>query len=136
MQNQYRAVFDLETRAESKGRTFPASLSSEAPYERHFGFEILDHNPAAVDLSRAKVGLPLLFSHDPDRPIGMIENPRLEGAKLRADIRLFNTAAGDDALEMIKGGLRSVSIGYQVNAMEKTGTEQGVDVYHVRLKRR
>lgn len=132
MQNQYRAVFDLETRAESKGRTFPASLSSEAPYERHFGFEILDHNPAAVDLSRAKVGLPLLFSHDPDRPIGMIENPRLEGAKLRADIRLFNTAAGDDALEMIKGGLRSVSIGYQVNAMEKTGTEQGVDVYHVR----
>ena len=54
----------FELRADAKGDTYIASLSSEAPVERDFGIEILDHSPQAIDLSRARDGLPLLFNHD------------------------------------------------------------------------
>mgnify|MGYP000591310158 CR=1 FL=1 len=55
------------------------ALSSEAPYERWFGIEILDHSPAAVDLTRLSDGRhPLLLNHDPERQIGVIEKAWLD----------------------------------------------------------
>ena len=37
---------------EGNERKFTLSFSSEEPYERWFGVEILDHGPGAVDLAR------------------------------------------------------------------------------------
>ena len=37
---------------EGNERKFTLSFSSEEPYERWYGLEILDHSPGAVDLTR------------------------------------------------------------------------------------
>ena len=48
---------------DGKERTVTLSFSSEEPYERYFGIEILDHSLEAIDFSRLKNGAPLLFNH-------------------------------------------------------------------------
>ena len=68
-------------------RKFTLSFSSEEPYERWFGVEILDHGPGAVDLARLNEIGCLLFNHNRDvrprrdRPISFVQglhllNPR------------------------------------------------------------
>jgi len=79
--------------ANAETRTVPASLSSEAPVARWFGMEVLSHEKDAVDLSRAAEGLPLLFGHSHDQPIGIVDNVRLKDGKLRGLLR-FSSATG------------------------------------------
>lgn len=55
-------TFARDTVNESE-RTVELSFSSEAPYERYFGSEILSHDPEAIDLSRLEEVGVLLFSH-------------------------------------------------------------------------
>lgn len=132
-EKRFRALDSLElTRADSKARTFPASLSSEEPYERSFGYEILEHSESAVDLGRAAHGLPLLLYHDATRPVGMVEGLKLVGRRLVASVRFFTTAEGDEAARMVREGLTTVSIGYLVDRMEQEGDRDGTPVYRVR----
>ena len=107
-------------RAHSKaGNTFPVTLSTETPYLREYGWEILDH--ARADLSRAP--LPLIESHDHNTlNVGIVDGLRVEGDKLRGEIRLGKTARAKELSEDIKAGIvRNVSIGYQVT----DGHEEG-----------
>ena len=61
-----------EPKADSDQLEF--SFSSETPVTRYFGDEVLDHDRAAVDLSRLNGGAaPLLLNHDPDRVLGIVE---------------------------------------------------------------
>jgi len=103
-----------------------ASLSSEYPVERVRGKEILLHNESAVDLSLAP--LPLLASHDTrDLPVGIVENIKIEGGKLRGSLRFGESQKAREALADVKAGiLRSISIGYLVQK-----TERGGDSYKV-----
>lgn len=130
-EKQYRTVaVDLQ-RADSKSRVFPASLSSELPYARMFGLEVLVHTAEAVDLSRARNGLPLLMHHDPQRPVGMVENVRIGGQRLLADVRFFSTDDGNEALTMAREGLRNLSVGYTVDQMEQVASRDDMAVFHV-----
>ena len=81
---QYRELELDATRADSKRRTIDANLSSVEPVERVFGYEVLSYDRSAIDMRRAKSGLPLLFSHDPEQPIGLVNDIRIEGGKLVA----------------------------------------------------
>jgi HK97 family phage major capsid protein/HK97 family phage prohead protease len=95
--------------------SFPAS--SEAPVERWFGEEVLSHE--------AKRGaMPLLFNHNWDEPIGLVDKARVEDSRLLVDVHLFDTARAKDIGQMLAGGLRNVSIGYRLHVVEedkKTG---------------
>jgi HK97 family phage prohead protease len=98
--------------------TFPAS--SEKPVERWFGEEVLSHETGAVRLDRAKRGaMPLLFNHDSNDPIGLIDNARVENARLVVDAHLFDTARAKEVGLMLAGGLRNVSIGYRLHTVEE-----------------
>lgn len=97
-----------------KASTFEASLSSEQPYQRMFGLEVLEHSEAAVDLSRATQGLPLLLNHNPDQIVGRVDQVRRDGRRLIGTLRFFDTDAGRDAGAMLRGGHREISIGYQI----------------------
>lgn len=119
---QYRNV-TLENRDEAN-RTVEASLSSETPYYRPGdGHETLRHTPEAIDLSRAP--LPLLTSHDSRQtPVGIIENIRIVGGKLRGLLRFGGSQRALDAWEDVKAGvLRSISVGYQVLKTERSGDD-------------
>lgn len=128
---QFRRL-DIELeRARGNGNTFPASVSSETPYERTFGWEILDHSPDAVDLSRARDGLPFLLYHDAEQPAGMVENLRTDGTALRGDIRFFSTQRGQEAKRMVQEGLRNLSVGYFIQDMAQEGSRGDVAVFRV-----
>lgn len=110
---QYR-VMTLERRDEA-ARTVEASLSSETPVHRPgLGNEILVHDLDAVDLSRCP--LPLLTSHDSTTtPVGIIENVRIVGGKLRGVLRFGGSSRALDVWEDVRAGiLRSISIGYRI----------------------
>jgi HK97 family phage major capsid protein/HK97 family phage prohead protease len=110
----------IELRAE-KGvtrLTFPAS--SEQPVERWFGEEVLSHAKGAVRMDRVDRGaLPLLFNHNWDDPIGIVDGARLEGGRLVVDAHLFDTARAQEVGAMLSGGLRNVSLGYRLHVVEE-----------------
>jgi HK97 family phage major capsid protein len=106
------ATFELG-RADPAQRLVPVVLSTETPYDRGSYVEILDHAPSSVDLSRAP--LPLIESHDGERlPIGVVENVRVEGRKLRGIARFGSSARALEVYrDVVDGVIRSVSVGYQ-----------------------
>lgn len=109
--------------------TFPAS--SELPVERWFGTEILSHDSGAVDMTRVSGGAaPLLFNHNWDDPIGMIDAGRLADGRMYLDAHLFDTQRANDVRAMIDGGLHNVSIGYEIRSLTentKTNTFTATD---------
>ena len=104
----------FEMRADAKGDYYLASLSSEAPVERDFGVEILDHSPQAIDLSRARDGLPLLFNHDLHQLVGRVDHVRVADKRMRGEMRFFDTAHGRDARTVVDSGHREVSVRYEI----------------------
>jgi len=100
--------------------TYEVTLSSEEPVDRWYGREVLDHSAASVDLSRGANGLNLLFNHDSDRPIGRLENLRVKGGKLQADMRFYSTDDGRNVRTMVDEGMREMSIGYGIDTYEVT----------------
>lgn len=107
---------------EGEQELYDVSLSSEEPVDRWFGREILSHDDGAVNLERAKNGLPLLANHDSYRslPIGRLGNLRTEGGKLKATMKLSKTQAGRDAKTLVDEGHREMSIGYNIDEYEVT----------------
>lgn len=109
----YRAL--LLEKLNDTDRTVEASLSSETPVFRPgLGREILSHAPGAIDLSRAPI--PVLTSHKRDEtPVGVVENLRVAGGKLRGTLRLGSSQRAKEVWEDIKAGvLRNISVGYSI----------------------
>ncbi len=102
------------------GRQFAISFSSEEPYDRYFGPEILDHGPGAVDLTRLQEIGCVLFNHDRDYVVGKVITAEVSGNRGEAVIEFDK----DDAAERIyqkvcSGTLRGVSVGYRVDTWEE-----------------
>lgn len=103
---------------ESRRRTI--SFSSEEPYRRWFGMEILDHGENAVDLERLNTVGVLLFNHNTDKVVGRVIRAWVENHRGMAEVE-FDT---DDEAEKIFGKVRSgtlkaTSVRYSVDAWEE-----------------
>ena len=116
---------ELTTFDELQERTYEFPFSSEFPVARYFGNEILSHEVEAADLSRLNDGAPLLFNHNPDRVIGVVERAYIDGNKRRgfARVRFSRNAFAQEILGDVKDGvLRNVSFGYSIDKMEERGS--------------
>jgi HK97 family phage major capsid protein/HK97 family phage prohead protease len=112
--------------AEGAQTSLTLSASSSEPYERWFGTEVLSHERKAIRWERFdRQAVPLLFNHNWDDPIGMVTGARVEGGRLLVDANLFATERARDIETMVGGGLRNVSIGYQVHEFVED-TKKGV----------
>ena len=105
---------------EENNRKFTLSFSSEEPYTRWFGPEILDHADGAIDLSRLSEMGVVLFNHDRDKVMGKITRAWIEDNRGCAEIE-FDT---DERAEVIRqkvesGTLKGVSVGYSVDSWEE-----------------
>jgi HK97 family phage major capsid protein/HK97 family phage prohead protease len=110
---------------EVEDRTYEFPFSSEYPVARYFGNEILSHEGKAADLSRLNDGAPLLFNHNPDRVIGVVERAYIDGSKRRgyARVRFSRNPFAQEILSDVKDGvLRNVSFGYSIDKMEERGS--------------
>lgn len=114
-------------------RVYPASLSSEQPVRRMFGTEILSHAEGAVNFDRAGRGLPLLFNHDMDAPIGRVSDIRVDGTKLRGLLRFSpNSERGPRVQADVDAGfLGDVSIRYSIDEYETVTDDRGNDTITV-----
>jgi HK97 family phage prohead protease len=105
---------------EGNERKFILSFSSEEPYDRWYGTEILDHSESAVDLTRInEIGV-LLFNHDRDKVLGKINRAWLENSRGMAEVEFDKDADSDLIYQKVAGGtLKGVSVGYVVDVWEE-----------------
>lgn len=116
-------------------RTVELTFSSDIELERWPGvIEVLSHESDAVDLSRLRNGAPLLFNHDQDEYIGVIESASI-GAdrKGRAVVRFSENEDAEEIWRDVQAGiLRNVSVGYRIKEVKLTEERSnGTDVYVV-----
>jgi HK97 family phage major capsid protein len=109
-------LFERE-KIDQETRTIELAFSSEAPYARWWGVEILDHSKSAVDLTRLKAGGPLLCDHDARDQIGVIESVRIDADRVgRAVVRFGRSARAEEIFRDVVDGIRqNVSVGYAID---------------------
>lgn len=131
----YRAFMIDPATVDKNDRTVALTFSSDVELERWPGMiEVLSHASDAVDLTRLRNGAPLLFNHDHDEYIGVIESATI-GAdrKGRAVVRFSENEDGEKIWRDVQAGiLRNVSVGYRIKEVKLTEErENGIDVYTV-----
>jgi len=107
-------------------RTMEFPFSSEYPVARYFGNEVLSHDTSAAMLDRLNDGAPVLFNHDPDRIVGVVERAWVDGKKKRgyAKVRFSRNKMAQEVLDDVRDGiLRGVSFGYSIDQMEERGSD-------------
>ena len=103
---------------DSRRRTI--SFSSEEPYRRYFGMEILDHGAGAVDLSRLNTVGVVLFNHDVDRVVGRVIRAWVENNRGMAEIEFDSDDDAEKIFGKVKTGtLKTTSVRYAVDAWEE-----------------
>lgn len=129
-------TFALTREINLDARTVDMACSSEEPYDRWWGTEILDHSPGAIDLSRLADGRhPFLLNHCMNDQIGVIESVTLGADRvLRCRARLSRSDLGSEILQDIADGIRSlVSIGYMIDELEEERTAEDGSIERRRL---
>ena len=124
MKASRQRMFRAEAGPANEDGSIPISFSSETDQvERWFGVEILSHAPGAMDMSRAKDGLPFLADHGRCL-LGRMKNVRVEGGKGRGDVYFSSSAEAQQYRQDMLDGIRpDVSVGY--DPQEET-CERGV----------
>ena len=112
----------IEQRAsdEQDSRRRTISFSSEEPYRRWFGLEILDHADNAVDLSRLNdVGV-LLFNHKTDIVVGKVLRAWVENHRGMVEVEFDTDEEAEKIFGKVKSGtLKTTSVRYAVDAWEE-----------------
>ena len=105
---------------EGNERKFIVSFSSEEPYTRWFGPEILDHSGDAVDLTRLNEIGCFLFNHDRDEVLGKINRAWIEDGRGMAEIEFDADEKSEVIYQKVLGGsLKGTSVGYVVDVFEE-----------------
>jgi HK97 family phage major capsid protein/HK97 family phage prohead protease len=116
-------VADFQVSDDERVMEFP--FSSEFPVARYFGNEVLSHDREAADLARLNDSAPLLFNHDPNKVVGVVERAWIDGKKKRGyvSVRFSRNSFAQEVMADVKDGvLRNVSFGYQIEDMEQRGS--------------
>ena len=119
---------------DATAHTVEAVVATDAPIRRRGFREVLVMSAEAADLTRASVGgMPFLFNHNPDHPIGTVASARIKDGKLVAKLRFAATPEGSKAEgQVARGELPNFSIGYSVleygqrPSTSRTDTERAV----------
>jgi HK97 family phage major capsid protein/HK97 family phage prohead protease len=113
-------VSSIQMRQEDDGTKLTFSASSEVPIERWYGKEVLSHADGAIRMERiARGAMPLLFNHDMDDVIGMVDGARIEDKRLVVDAHFFDTARANEVRAMVNGGLRNISVKYRLHVVDE-----------------
>ena len=116
----------IEKRAAEEDGTIEIAISSEAPYERWFGIEILRHSADAIDMTRLGDGRhPLLLNHDMEKQIGVLPKVWLDDdKKMRGRAKFSRSALGQEIKQDVDDDIRTlVSVGYMIEEIEEIGED-------------
>ena len=126
------ATFDRAA-VDDEARTVELAFSSEQPYERWWGVEILDHSPQSIRLGRLSSGGPLLMDHDARDHVGVIESVRIDADRVgRAVVRFGRSQRAEEIFQDVKDGIRrNVSVGYMIHKATLVETHEDQEIYRV-----
>jgi phage head maturation protease len=118
---------------DAEARTVELAFSSEEPYARWWGDEILDHESQSVRLGRLNGGGAVLVNHDTDDQVGVVEKAWIGGdRKGRAVVRFGKSARAAEIFQDVQDGIRKlVSVGYWIHGMQLESSVGDVDTYRV-----
>lgn len=123
-----REAVDAET------RTINLAFSSEEPYDRWWGREILDHGKKSIRLDRLKLGGPILCDHDARDIVGVIESVSI-GTDLvgRAVVRFGKSERAEEVYQDVLDGIRrNISVGYMIHKAQLVETgDETIETYRV-----
>lgn len=95
------------------------SFSSDTPYKRWFGLEILSHDDGAVDLDRLNSIGVVLFNHNRDAVVGKVLRAWIENERGMAEIEFDTDEKSEGVFQKVSNGtLKGVSVGYTVGTWE------------------
>ena len=117
-----RCFSDCQIRAvegDGNERKFKLSFSSEEPYDRWWGTEILSHAEGAVNLQRlSEIGC-VLYNHNRDKVIGKVLSVQIADNRGVAEIEFDDDAESEVIFKKVQSGtLKGVSVGYMVDVWE------------------
>ena len=140
---QVQRFLAIERAAVDAGaRTVELSFASETPYQRWWGIEVLDCSAQAVRLSRLMSGAPLLWNHNTDEQIGVVESVSIGADRVcRAVVRFGKGADAEEVFADVVDGIRkdhqaTATAGQRHRrhmALEHTAIGQGQFVVHQRM---
>lgn len=114
---QFRKVESVEVEVDEENLELEFSFSSEVPYERYYGFEIISHEEGAMDLERLNNDAPLLFNHNFDKYLGVILKAWVDPKEKRGKVRVkFSEEEFPKSIfrDITKKILKNVSFGYLI----------------------
>ena len=116
-------------------REIELSFSSEEPYRRWWGVEILGHKRSEVDTSFIGSGrAPLLVDHrrTVDHQVGTVTSVSIENGVGRARVRFGKAQRATEILDRVRDGeIVNVSVGYSILKMRLESEEEGVETYRI-----
>ena len=116
---QYRAM-RVEREATTDGSRFAFALSSEQPAQQWFGTEVLKHDKENIRQDRLKGGVPLLFNHDADQHMGVVDGYSIKDGVLRVEGKWSSSAfAQEKKRDYDDGILKDASVGYLIHKIQR-----------------
>lgn len=110
-------------------RTVQLSFSSEYPVGRWYGREVLSHEAGAADLARLNGGANLLWNHNWDDVLGVIERAWIgEDRRGHCVVRFGKDDRGTWAMNQVADGILS-SVSFMYEAMDYVAEVEDPDAY-------
>lgn len=119
---------------DAETRECELSFSSEEPYQRWWGIEVLGHGAGEMDMSWMASGrAPFLSDHDACEQIGVITRAWIDrGRKGRAVVRFGKSDDAEQEMQDAMDAVRvNVSVGYEIRELELVKQEGDVKTYRV-----
>lgn len=132
-ENVVRSAVIEQRSIDEEKRTVEIAISSEEPYRRWWGIEILDHSRESVDLSRLNDGGAVLVNHDHSDHVGTIEKAWLDGDRvLRAVVRFGRSDRAQEIFQDVLDGIRKhISVGYFIEKLVLEEEDEDTATYRI-----
>lgn len=116
----YRSLAAADGTVDEENRSVRFPVVSDSPVPMYFGDEVLSHAPGAMRTGERQRSMSLLFNHDWDRLLGVVEKVEQDEHRTYVTARFAKTEEGNRAFELVKDRvLVNVSCGYRVFAYDK-----------------
>ena len=133
-EKHYRQV-QIDTKSiDEENRTVHVAFSSEDPYERWWGVEVLGHGSGEVVMDFLKSeSAPALAQHNHSQQIGVITDARIDSdGKGRCTVRFSRGPLGEEYFQDVLDGIRkNISVGYMIHSMKLVEENDDIDTYRV-----
>jgi HK97 family phage major capsid protein len=122
-----------QAQVDVEARTVTLAFSSEEPYQRSWGLEVLDHASSSIVMGRLASGGPLLMDHDSRDQVGVIEQVQIGADRVaRAVVRFGKSVRASEVFQDVVDGIRrNVSVGYVIHDAELVAERDGIPEYRV-----